>query len=168
MIRGWSRAGDRRRGVSGLLGALAAALPWSRESRCLRERFENELRDLLSAREIELRDGPAMPCPPEHSFSVDVMCGDLALGAIDATFDEGACAFDEWDQQIIESARHVASLVLTIDRVHRAGVFGTPRGRDDGAAPIVGSSAGIRSVRERIERVAATDFTVLIEGPMRR
>lgn len=34
----------------------------------------------------------------------------------------------------------------------------------DGAAPLVGSSAVMRSVRDRIERVALTDFTVLIEG----
>jgi two-component system response regulator HydG len=34
----------------------------------------------------------------------------------------------------------------------------------DGAAPLIGSSEAIRRVRERIERVAATDFTVLIEG----
>ncbi len=38
------------------------------------------------------------------------------------------------------------------------------RGRADGAAPLIGSSAAIRAVRDRIERVAATDFTVLIEG----
>jgi transcriptional regulator with PAS, ATPase and Fis domain len=36
--------------------------------------------------------------------------------------------------------------------------------QDDGAAPIVGSSAAIREVRARMERVAATGFTVLIEG----
>ncbi len=34
----------------------------------------------------------------------------------------------------------------------------------DGAAPLIGSSGPIRHLRERIERVAATDFTVLIEG----
>ena len=34
----------------------------------------------------------------------------------------------------------------------------------DGAAPLIGSSEAIRRVRERIERVAATDFTILIEG----
>lgn len=164
MIRGWSRAGDRRRGVAALLASLAGAPPWGRDARFLRERFESELRDLLNAREVELRDGPAMPCPPEHAISLDVTCGDLAIGAIDATFDDATCAFDEWDQQIIESARHIASLVLLIDRAQRSGLFGTTRGREDGAAPIVGSSAGIRGVRERIERVAATDFTVLIEG----
>jgi transcriptional regulator with PAS, ATPase and Fis domain len=34
----------------------------------------------------------------------------------------------------------------------------------DGAAPLIGSSSAMSHVRERIERVAATDFTVLIEG----
>ena len=36
--------------------------------------------------------------------------------------------------------------------------------RRDGAAPLIGSSAVMRTVRERVGRVAATDFTVLIEG----
>jgi len=34
----------------------------------------------------------------------------------------------------------------------------------DGAAPLIGSSPAMCVLRERIERVAATDFTVLIEG----
>ncbi len=34
----------------------------------------------------------------------------------------------------------------------------------DGAAPLIGSSPAMCSLRERIERVAATDFTALIEG----
>ena len=36
--------------------------------------------------------------------------------------------------------------------------------RRDGAAPLIGSSLAMRAVRERIERVAATDFIVLIDG----
>jgi transcriptional regulator with PAS, ATPase and Fis domain len=36
--------------------------------------------------------------------------------------------------------------------------------RRDGAAPLIGSSLVMRNVRERIERIAATDFTVLIDG----
>ena len=36
--------------------------------------------------------------------------------------------------------------------------------RRDGAAPLIGSSAVMRAVRDRVERVAATDFTVLIDG----
>ena len=38
------------------------------------------------------------------------------------------------------------------------------RNRNDGAAPLIRSSLAIRLVRDRIERVAATDFTALIEG----
>lgn len=34
----------------------------------------------------------------------------------------------------------------------------------DSAAPLIGSSVAMRALRARIERVAATDFTVLIEG----
>ncbi len=34
----------------------------------------------------------------------------------------------------------------------------------DGAAPLIGSSVVMRDVRERVERVASTDFTVLIDG----
>ena len=34
----------------------------------------------------------------------------------------------------------------------------------DGAAPLIGSSSVMCTVRDRIERVALTDFTVLIEG----
>ncbi len=42
--------------------------------------------------------------------------------------------------------------------------FLTPRHPRDGAAPLIGSSTVMCAVRERIERVAPTDFTVLIEG----
>jgi transcriptional regulator with PAS, ATPase and Fis domain len=36
--------------------------------------------------------------------------------------------------------------------------------RRDGAAPLIGSSAVMQAVRDRIERVAATDFITLIDG----
>ena len=39
-----------------------------------------------------------------------------------------------------------------------------PRMRRDGAASLIGSSAVMQAVRERIERVAATDFVALIDG----
>ena len=171
MSRAWFRSADRRRGVVTLLAAVASSLPGCREARFVRQRFETELCELINAREVELRDGPAIPRPPESVISVDVVSGDLVLGAIDATFDEGCCAFDEWDQQLLESARELAALVMIVDRAQRAGALGAsvfPVGQDDEAAPIVGSSAAIRAVRERMERVAATGFTVLIEGEIRR
>jgi transcriptional regulator with PAS, ATPase and Fis domain len=173
MARGWSRSTERRRGIARLVSAVASALPGCREARFLRQRFESELGDLINAREVELRDGQAMPRPPDTTISLDVTSGDFTLGAIDAVFDERGCEFDEWDEQLLESARELAALVLIIDRAQRAGTLAAagPTGGavpslslPDGAPPIVGSSAAIRAVRARIERVAATGFTVLVEG----
>jgi DNA-binding NtrC family response regulator len=168
MVRSGYRATERRRGVISLITAVAAALPACREARVLRERFEAVLSDVLDAREVELRDGPPMACPPEDGISIEVRSGDFTLGAIDALFYPGLRRFDAWDQQVLDCARDLAALVLTIDRAQRSGLLGaggvSQAGRRDGAAPIVGSSEGIRAVRDRMERVAATDFTVLIEG----
>jgi transcriptional regulator with PAS, ATPase and Fis domain len=168
MTRGGYRATERRRGTTALITAVAAALPACREARVLRERFEATLRDVIGAREVELRDGPPMGCPPPGAMSMEVRAGDFTLGAIDAVFDDRPRIFDAWDRQVLECARDVAALVLTIDRAQRSGLLGaggvSQSGRRDGAAPIVGSSEGIRAVRARMERVAATDFTVLIEG----
>ena len=108
MARGWSRSTERRRGLSTLVSAMAAALPSCREPRLLRQRFEQELCELMNAREVELRDGPAMPRPPASAISLEVSCGEFTLGAIDAVFDNASCAFDEWDQQMLESARAMA------------------------------------------------------------
>jgi transcriptional regulator with PAS, ATPase and Fis domain len=162
------RATERRKGPISLITAVAGALPDCREARALRQRFEAMLCGLLGAREVELHDGPPMPCPPDSTMSLEVRAGEFTLGSVDVMFDPAARVFDAWDKQMIECAKDVAALVLTIDRAQRAGLLG-PGGvsnsaRRDGAAPIVGSSAGIRAVRERMERVAATDFTVLIEG----
>ncbi len=165
MPRGWCRSSERRRGLVTLLSTVASALPGCREARFVRQKFEAQLCELMNAREVVLRDGPAMPRPPDCGVSVDVVAGDITLGAIDATFDEGTRHFDEWDHQLLESARELAALVMIVDRAQRSGLLGAaglaPRDR---AAPIVGSSAAIRSVRARMERVAATAFTVLIEG----
>jgi len=58
--------------------------------------------------------------------------------------------------------------VLEIERVHlqlsRAGVTNGVRVRRDGAAPLIGSTEAMRALRSTVERVAATDFTVLLEG----
>ena len=54
--------------------------------------------------------------------------------------------------------------VVELERATGRLLVGTARRQADGAAPLLGSSEAIRRVRERIERVAATDFTILIEG----
>ena len=69
-------------------------------------------------------------------------------------FDPGR-SLDGWTCHVLECAAYVAALLLEIERAQgRAPLFA--RVRDDGAAPLIGSSPAIRRVRERIERVAAT------------
>jgi transcriptional regulator with PAS, ATPase and Fis domain len=68
---------------------------------------------------------------------------------------------DPWDRQLLDTAAHLLTLALAADRqwtpVQR------PRA-EAGAGPLIGSSALMRGLRDRIERVAVTDFTVLIQG----
>jgi DNA-binding NtrC family response regulator len=65
---------------------------------------------------------------------------------------------------VIEAATHLAAMVLELERATGRLMMGVVRRQPDGAAPLIGSSDAIRRVRQRIERVAATDFTALIEG----
>ena len=74
-----------------------------------------------------------------------------------------ACEFVETKGGGCYGRRHRERLpILEIERAQGRSL--ASRNRADGAAPLIGSSIAIRAVRHRIERVAATDFTVLIEG----
>ena len=72
-----------------------------------------------------------------------------------------SCSLDGWDRQLLRDAARVLGLILE-SRQEVAG--GTDDRPADGAAPLIGSSACMQRLRGQIERVAATDFTVLIEG----
>ena len=125
LAAGIGRIGAAARHLVALLATVASALPGCREPGTRGSSSRAELCELMNAREVELRDGPAMPRPPE---SDDVArrrrAATSTLGAIDAMFDEGSCAFDEWDQQLLESARQLAALVMIIDRAQRGGGLG--------------------------------------------
>jgi transcriptional regulator with PAS, ATPase and Fis domain len=162
-LRQWGRKQDRRRGVRALIAAVVRALPRARDPRHVRERFEEELRQMLNARRVELRDSVAPVRSEDEGVSMPLVMAGLTLGAIDVTFDRRG-PLDAWDRHALEAARDLGVLVLVIDRAVRAGLFAAARNRVDGAAPILGSSAAIRALRARIERVAPTDFAVLIEG----
>jgi transcriptional regulator with PAS, ATPase and Fis domain len=74
----------------------------------------------------------------------------------------------DWDFQMLSTAAHLGALVLEIERsrtqLARAGLLNPNRSRRDGAAPLIGSTEVMHRLRAAIERVAATDFTVLLEG----
>lgn len=160
-IRADKRAADRRRSAAALLTTVTSGLAATRDPGFARERFEQELCTIVRARSVSLCGDPVLPVPP------DTMCFDLPAthsaqrGRLEIRFD-AARTLDGWTCQVLEAATHVAALLLEIDRVKSRGA--PPRQAGDGAAPLIGSGQAIRAVRERIERVAATDFTVLIEG----
>jgi transcriptional regulator with PAS, ATPase and Fis domain len=93
--------------------------------------------------------------------------GPGSAGVLEATFDPGA-PMGEWDFQVLGEAAHIGALVLEIDRVrnHLFRTASVPGGRlkRDGAAPLIGSTPAMQALRSRIERVASTEFTILIEG----
>jgi DNA-binding NtrC family response regulator len=81
---------------------------------------------------------------------------------LEASF-QGERTVDGWTCQILEGAAGLATLLLEAERLSR--LRHTPSSRaGDGAAPLIGSSLVMQGLRERVERVATTDFTVLIEG----
>jgi len=155
---------DRRRGTAALMAAVTTGLSLA-DPRGARERLEEELRIALHARSVRLRDeaGPAGPPPDAVCFDVPSALGD-GRARLEVIF-EAPRPLDDWTCQLIEAATQLASIVLELERAAGRLLLGSPaRQSTDGAAPLIGSSEAIRRVRERIERVAATDFTILIEG----
>jgi transcriptional regulator with PAS, ATPase and Fis domain len=150
--------------VARLLAVLTSGMSLARDPRGARERFEEELRLALQARSVVLRDDPGAPLPPPNVICIPVPFGPGEPRVrLEAVFD-GPRGVDEWTARLMDAAAHVAAILLELER---AGGYtsGMPaRRQPDGAAPLIGSSDAIRRVRDRIERVAATDFTVLIEG----
>ena len=158
------RTADRRRGIAALTTAITTGLALA-EPRAARERLEEELRRALQARSVRLRDDSAQavsPPPDAVCFEVPASPGD-SHARLEVIFDKPR-PLDDWTCQLIEAATQLASMVLELERALGRGRFASLNRSADGAAPLIGSSEAIRRVRERIERVAATDFTVLIEG----
>jgi transcriptional regulator with PAS, ATPase and Fis domain len=78
---------------------------------------------------------------------------------LEVAFDSGIAPAPEQEQALAALAQ-LGGLVLEANRA-RASLVAR---RDDAAAPLIGSSGRMQAVRERVERVALTDFAVLIEG----
>jgi transcriptional regulator with PAS, ATPase and Fis domain len=70
---------------------------------------------------------------------------------------------DDWSCQLLETTAGLASVVFDAERLAKA-ESGPSDDHRDQAAPLIGSSVVMHALRERIERVATTDFTVLVEG----
>src|SRR3954468_22887765 len=157
--------GDRQRrcATEMMLTALTSGLASVREPRLVRERFEETLRAFLGATSVTFCEEGDVPERP-HIVSCELpalpMDGHPCLVAV---FDSKR-PVDDRSRQMLASASQVAGLLMELERASGRWPLSSSRGRPDGAAPLIGSSLPIRAVRERIERVASTDFTILIEG----
>jgi DNA-binding NtrC family response regulator len=75
-------------------------------------------------------------------------------------------SLDPWDNQMFIVAAQLAALVVELEQRREVGprVAGVARRPDAVVPPLVGTSPAMMTLRQNIQRVAATDFTVLIQG----
>ncbi|MGE0705255.1 MAG: sigma 54-interacting transcriptional regulator [Vicinamibacterales bacterium] len=166
------RQRDRRSAWPDLLAAMSRTLADHTDPSKLRGTFEQALLRMLPVQSIHLRDRnmrfvvPRVPHPVVESVAIDVP-GPEGGGLLEAGFQPGS-GLGEWDFQALGAAGHLASLVLEIERhrlqAARSRLAPVPKPRRDGAAPLIGRTDAVDTLRQQIERVAATDFTVLVEG----
>jgi len=168
------RRRDRRAALGDMLASLTRAMIARGDLLPLRTAFEESLRRAIPVRSIQLRDAATRwPSRDEAAAGPEAIVLDVptlepgAPGVLEATFDP-QCRLGEWDFQLLDVAAHVGALVLEIERMRaRLAREAGPlpfRPRRDGAAPLIGSTPAMQALRSSIERVAGTDFTVLLEG----
>jgi len=153
--------------IGPVLRALGDALVSDPVDRDLRAVFEQEVQRLVGLRSVRLREIPARyharlvtPTRTVESIVLGVPSSDPRAQAIlEASFDAGHPPAEPQLDLLAEAAQ-LAGLVLEASRSHVTTMVRSV----DGAAPLIGSSAVMQVLRGRVERVARTDFTVLIEG----
>jgi DNA-binding NtrC family response regulator len=162
-----ARRVSERHDLRHVLAALGAGLTRRAADRDLLATFERELQRLLCARAVRLREIPSRyqarlvtPLRTADSIVVGVPSPDPRVQAVLEAWCEPSRPFQDRDYDVLAAAASLGGLVLEAERVR---VRGRPR-TPDGAAPLIGSSCVMQALRERIERVALTDFTVLVEG----
>ena len=166
------RQRDRRLGWTELLAELSRLLTDRADLSVVRVAFEEGLRRIVPVGAVRLRDaqskwaGRGGAAAVAESITLAVP-GPGGGGALEAAFDAGS-ALGEWDYQTLGTAAHVAALLLEVERgrrqLARAGLVPMAKSRRESAAPLVGRAPVMEALRTQIERVAATDFTVLLEG----
>jgi transcriptional regulator with PAS, ATPase and Fis domain len=129
--------------------------------------FEQHVRQMLDLRSVRLREVRARyqarlvtPTRTSDSIVLGVPGPDSRVQAVlEASCDPGR-RFDEHDLSALTAVAQLGGLVLEIAR-SRASARGRP---SLSVAPLIGSTVVMQELRARVERVANTDFTVLVEG----
>ena len=158
------RAEDRRHGINEVAKALARHVATGEPPARLLPVFEERLAAALGADWVRA----VRPAGGRSQAELrPVTPGSELAGPRperDVLFEVGLTGrtLDEWDRQLLETAAHLLTLALA--------AHGRPPAKagdvrsTTGAAPLIGASVLMQGLRERVERVALTDFTVLIQG----
>jgi transcriptional regulator with PAS, ATPase and Fis domain len=165
------RRREQRRGLGSLCAALATALSRT-NGEALRARLIECIRRVVpSAGGVAIRDwlvGETRLLPEETArlITFEIPTSDPRRIAILDALPGGGRALDDWDLQMLALASQIAALVLEIEGLRATSRVDAPRAQPPPpvAPPLVGSTLVMQRLRQTIERVAATDFTVLIEG----
>ncbi len=154
------------------MASLLADVDGQPDPAALRTQLQAGLRRLLRAESVEIREAaPAspvrqiLPLAQRQAFKIPRL-GHGRPAVLEAVARPGG-TFDAWDRQLLEHAVPLCALVLGLETGRRPiahGSIAALRHRSNTTASLIGSSPAIQRLRDRIERVAGTDFTVLIEG----
>lgn len=137
----------------------------------LTNRLETALQGMLSVRLVRLR-GAVVRAPHPAMPDNEVPSGRVTL---DVPTTRGPYLLDVWlrpgqvltsfEERLLRAVGEIATLALEIDRARLLiGAKREPRRPGPSPPKLVGASRAIQAVHALIDRVARTDFTVLIEG----
>jgi transcriptional regulator with PAS, ATPase and Fis domain len=163
------RKSERRVGLHDLVREMATDWVASKGPTDVRTMMLARLRRLLSAKSVQfnelvgvpaIRVGHPVRTRNYAAFAVPT-CEASKRIVLEASFE--ASGVDDWSCQLLEGAASLATMLIESERLARLSEDTGAR-PVDGAAPLIGNSAVMQALRERVERVATTDFTVLIEG----
>ncbi len=128
--------------------------------------FEQEVRVRLCLRAVRLREAPshqfARPVAPArttHSVVLRVPTLDSRVHGVLEAWSAPDRALTDADVARLGVVAHLGGFVLEACRSKAPATHG-----DADAPTLIGTSAPMRALKARVERVAVTDFTVLIEG----
>jgi two-component system, NtrC family, response regulator HydG len=163
------RKADRRIGLHDLVREVATDWVTQPSPSEVRPMLAARLRRLLAAKSVRFNE---LPGTPSLRIGQPVRTRDYVAFPI-PTSDEGkrmvleasfeSHGVDEWSCQILQAAASLATMMFEAERLARI-QEGMALRSGDGAAPLIGASMAMEVLRDRVERVATTDFTVLIEG----
>jgi transcriptional regulator with PAS, ATPase and Fis domain len=160
-----------------MLSHLIRTLDRQSDVSLMRGAFEDLVRRLVPVRTVQLREANSRWSGRTESGGsggglesvvLDVPSADPAVRhVLEASFDPGN-PVGEWEFQMLGYLARLAAFVLEIERCRlqliRHGLLDTTRHKREKAPLLVGSTAPMQALRATIERVAVTDFTVLLEG----